>query len=122
MKKLAYALAVATGIAHVATQSVAQNAAAPASPGGPDASACLRGVPDQALAGRPRQQLALIRACVRMAVGARASCYSWLGRTLAVVTNGVFRERGCTRLRSARARTDCSAGAARMYDALVTFS
>ena len=40
MKKLAYALAVATGIALVATQSVAQNAAAPASPGGPDASAC----------------------------------------------------------------------------------
>lgn len=89
---------------------------------GLDASACLRGVPDQALAGRPRQQLALIRACGRMAADARASCYSWLGRTLAVVTNGTFSARGCTRLQGARARTECLAGAARMNDALVTFS
>src|ERR1041384_6961705 len=41
MQKLAYALAVATGVSLFAAQAVAQNAAAPASPGGgPDASAC----------------------------------------------------------------------------------
>ena len=32
-----------------------------------DAQACLRGVPDQALAGHPAQQLRLIRACARVA-------------------------------------------------------
>src|SRR5262245_40321418 len=40
MKKLAYAFAVATGIGLVAAQSLAQNAAAPVSPGGGDTTAC----------------------------------------------------------------------------------
>ena len=41
MQKLAYAFAVATGVALFAAHAVAQNAAAPASPGGAaDASAC----------------------------------------------------------------------------------
>jgi hypothetical protein len=78
---------------------------------GQDASACLRGVPDQALAGKPRRQLRLIRMC------RTGDCYAWLGRTLAVVTNGSFRCAALTRGRQA-----CAAGAARMRDALVTFS
>jgi hypothetical protein len=87
-----------------------------------DAAACLRGVPDQALAGHPAQQLRLIRECGRVVAGARSGCYGWLGRTLAVVTNGAFRVRGCTKLSAAVARRDCVSGAARMGDALVTFS
>jgi hypothetical protein len=86
-----------------------------------DAGACLRGVPDQALAGQAAQQLRLIRDCARMAAGARSGCYEWLGRTLAVVTNGAFRERGCTKL-SPGPRQACTAGALRMGAALVTFS
>ena len=86
-----------------------------------DAGACLRGVPDQALAGRAAQQLRLIRDCAHVAEGARSGCYEWLGRTLAVVTNGAFRERGCTRL-SPGPRRACMAGALRMNAALVTFS
>ena len=82
---------------------------------GADAAACVRGVPDQALARMPVAQLRLIRMC------ATADCYEWLGRTLAVVTNGSFARAGCTELRPA-ARRDCAAGAARMDDALVTFS
>ena len=85
-----------------------------------DAEACLRGVPDQALAGLPAKQLALIRAC-RTLRSARRDCYAWLGRTLAVVTNGAFRERGCTKL-DGTARRACLAGAGRMGQALVTFS
>jgi hypothetical protein len=88
---------------------------------GADAAACLRGVPDQAFEGQPAKQLALIRACGRIALAARSGCYEWLGRTLAVVTNGAFRERGCGRLRSS-ARLACLAGAKRMDAALVTFS
>ena len=78
---------------------------------GLDAHACVRGVADQALAGEPQRQLRLIRLCKT------ADCYAWLGRTLAVVTNGGFRCGGLVRGRSA-----CDEGAARIRDALVTFS
>jgi hypothetical protein len=78
---------------------------------GADASACLRGVPDQALAGEQSRQLRLIRLCRTQ------DCFRWLGRTLAVVTNGRFR---CTAL--ARGREACTTGEKRMDDALVTFS
>jgi len=81
---------------------------------GRDADACVRGIADQALAGEPVRQVALIRRC--RAIG--ADCYSWLGRTLAVVTNGAFR---CTVLVS-QARRACLAGRAQMNAALVTFS
>jgi hypothetical protein len=82
---------------------------------GADAAACVRGVPDQALSRKPAAQLRLIRMC------ATADCYEWLGRTLAVVTNGGFVRTGCTQLGPA-ARRSCTAGAGRMDDALVTFS
>jgi hypothetical protein len=88
---------------------------------GQDAAACVRGVPDQALAGRPSQQLRLIRNCSRMRAGVRRGCYEWLGRTLAVVTNGSFRERGCSALH-ASARRACVTGTREMNAALVTFS
>ena len=86
-----------------------------------DAKACLRGVPDQALAGEPAPQVRLIRACARLGARVRPDCYEWLGRTLAVVTNGTFRGRGCAKLASV-ARRDCVQGAGRMGAALVTFS
>jgi hypothetical protein len=79
--------------------------------GGRDAAACVRGVADQALAGRPARQLALIRKC------RTADCYKWIGRTLAVVTNGAFRCAALTQGRQA-----CLAGARQLNAALVTFS
>jgi hypothetical protein len=88
---------------------------------GEDAAACVRGVPDQALAGDPAGQLRLIRDCARVDRAARRGCYQWLGRTLAVVTNGTFRERGCTKLDPV-ARDACVTGSLKMNDALVTFS
>jgi hypothetical protein len=78
---------------------------------GLDARACVRGVADQALAGEPTQQVRLIRMC------RTSDCFAWLGRTLAVVTNGRFR---CAAL--TRGEVACKAGAAQMRDALVTFS
>jgi hypothetical protein len=82
---------------------------------GAEAAACVRGVPDQALARRPAAQLRLIRMC------RTADCYGWLGRTLAVVTNGAFAHLGCAELQPA-ARRSCVSGAGRMREALVTFS
>lgn len=76
-----------------------------------DSAACVRGVADQALAGRPARQLALIRMCRTQ------DCYRWIGRTLSVVTNGSFR---CDVL--THGRRACVQGAAEMRDALVTFS
>jgi hypothetical protein len=78
---------------------------------GLDESACVRGVADQALAGEPSRQLSLIRMC------RTNDCFGWLGRTLAVVTDGRF---SCAML--VRGRAACTSGAARMGRALVTFS
>jgi hypothetical protein len=89
---------------------------------GADAAACLRGVPDQALSRQPARQLRLIRECSQMVRDARGACYEWLGRTLAVVTNGAFRHRGCPKLRGESAVRACVAGARRMDAALITFS
>jgi hypothetical protein len=79
----------------------------------------LRGVAVQALLGRPRAQLRLLRACARTPAHARVKCYAWFGRTLAVITDGRFR---CSRARPAAARQACVAGARRMGAPLVTFS
>ena len=87
-----------------------------------DAISCLRGVRVQDLPARPGAQLGLIRLCRTMPASGRRGCYEWFGRTLAVVTNGAFRVRGCSTLAPRRARAACSAGARRMNDALVTFS
>jgi len=78
---------------------------------GLDARACTRGVADQALAGEPSRQLRLIRMC------RTRDCFDWIGRTLAVVSNGRFR---CDALTQGRAA--CADGASRVRDALVTFS
>jgi hypothetical protein len=51
-----------------------------------------------------------------------AECYRWLGKTLAVVTDGAFGDEGCPQLRSGSARRECAAGADSMDEALETFS
>ena len=64
----------------------------------------------------------LIRRCAVFTGAPRAACFRWLGKTLAVLTDGEFARSGCPRLAAARARELCRAGARRMNDALVTFS
>jgi hypothetical protein len=64
----------------------------------------------------------LIGRCDRFRAAARAACYAWLGKALAVLTDGRFARDGCPRLETAAARRECLAGAATMDDALVTFS
>jgi hypothetical protein len=63
----------------------------------------------------------VIRNCNLFPGATRSACYFWLGKTLAVVTNGGFRRDGCPRL-ALRARADCVAGARSMNGPLVTFS
>ena len=83
-----------------------------------DASSCVRGAAVQAVAGRRRAQARLVRACTRFPRAARADCYAWLGRTLAVVTDGRFR---CASA-ATPARQACARGASRSKRALFTFS
>ncbi len=58
-----------------------------------------------ALAGRPFEQLRLIRTCGDLPTTTRAWCYRWFGRTLAVAHRRGFRPSGCPQLepRSTRA-------------------
>jgi hypothetical protein len=87
-----------------------------------DAASCIRGTKVQNLLGSsPATLVRLIRRCGLFAGATRSACYRWLGKTLAVVTDGEFGRLGCPRL-AAAPRRECEAGAGRMNDALVTFS
>jgi hypothetical protein len=88
-----------------------------------DAANCVRGTKVQNLLGYPTSAYVdLIRRCAVFTGAPRAACFRWLGKTLAVLTDGEFARAGCPRLGSARARRHCRAGAATMDAALVTFS
>jgi len=88
-----------------------------------DAADCVRGTKVQNLLDAPTAAyLELIDRCSRFAVAARAPCYRWLGKALAVLTDGEFGREGCGRLRAPVARRECEAGARSMEEALVTFS
>jgi hypothetical protein len=88
-----------------------------------DAAACVRGTKVQNLLGRADADfVGLVERCAELPAGARDPCRRWLGRVLAVVTDGAFARDGCPRLRDAAARRACAAGAARADEALETFS
>jgi hypothetical protein len=90
-----------------------------------DAKSCVRGTKAQNLLdAEESEHVRLIEGCRRFGAhgGVRDACYAWLGKTLAVLTDGRFAQSGCPQLRGAGARRACAAGAARMEDALVTFS
>jgi hypothetical protein len=88
-----------------------------------DAVSCVRGTKVQNLLGHPTSAYVdLISRCPVFVGAARAACFRWLGKTLAVLTDGRFARVGCPRLEPARARQQCRAGAERMEAALATFS
>jgi hypothetical protein len=88
-----------------------------------DAASCIRGAKVQNLLDSPMNvHVRLIGRCELFRGATRAACYRWLGKTLAVVTDGEFARAGCPELAAADARRHCRAGGRRMNDALVTFS
>ena len=90
--------------------------------GGADAVSCIHGTKVQNLLGSPTATyVRVIRGCARFSGATRDACYTWLGKTLSVVTDGRFRRAGCTAL-AAAARRACIAGARTMNGPLVTFS
>jgi hypothetical protein len=88
-----------------------------------DAVGCVRGTKVQNLLEYPTSaHVDLISRCAVFTGPPRAACYRWLGKTLAVLTDGKFARTGCPRLASGRARELCREGARSMEEALVTFS
>ena len=89
---------------------------------GPDALSCIHGTKVQNLLRYPiGTYVGVIQGCNRFAGATKAACYSWLGKTISVVTNGRFRTIGCTKL-APDARRACVAGARSMNGPLETFS
>jgi hypothetical protein len=88
-----------------------------------DAANCVRGAKAQNLQDAPVEAyVRLIDGCRRFAAAARGACYEWLGKALAVLTDGEFGRTGCPQLTGAAARRACEAGARRIDEPLVTFS
>jgi hypothetical protein len=76
----------------------------------------------QNLLGEPPAALVdLIGRCELFGGATREGCYRWLGKTIAVVTDGAFADEGCPQLEPGAERL-CRDGAASMDAALVTFS
>lgn len=89
----------------------------------PDAASCVRGTKVQNLQDAPAEtHVRLVEGCGPFAPAARGACYRWLGKAVAVLTDGEFERTGCPRLGDPAARRECEAGARTMEDALVTFS
>jgi hypothetical protein len=92
-------------------------------PAAADQASCARATKVQNLLGKPAARFVrIVDGCSRFAAAARAPCYRWLGRAVAVLTDGEFARAGCPRLRGALARRECGAGARTMDHALETFS
>jgi hypothetical protein len=89
----------------------------------PDGASCIRGTKVQNLRGSSiGDYVRLISRCDQFGAETRPACYRWLGKTIAVVTDGRFLRAGCPSLDSPAARSECAAGARSMEEALVTFS
>lgn len=84
---------------------------------------CVRGVKVQNLLGASEDAFVrLIEGCRLFSDShPRRACYSWLGKTITVVTDGAFARSGCARL-AGDARRECALGARSVDDALETFS
>jgi hypothetical protein len=87
-----------------------------------DAESCVRGTKVQNLLDYPTEAFVDLIGRCELVRAARGACYRWLGKTLAVLTDGEFERAGCPRLQAAPARRQCRAGAQSMNEALVTFS
>jgi hypothetical protein len=88
-----------------------------------DAVACIRGTKAQNLLGASTATyVRLVGGCERFAGPVRRACYRWLGKAVAVLTDGAFGRDGCPVLEPEDARHLCAAGAREFESALVTFS
>ena len=75
-------------------------------------SRCIRGTKAQNLLGASTAAyVRLIGRCELFAGATRTACYRWLGKAVAVLTDGAFEREGCPLLERPDARRWCLAGA-----------
>ena len=90
---------------------------------GAEAVSCIHGTKVQNLiASPPEQHVTLLSGCDGFPAATRLECYRWLGKVLAVLTNGEFEQYGCGSAPDAGARRACVQGAGELDEPLVTFS
>jgi hypothetical protein len=90
---------------------------------GEEAVSCIRGTKVQNLIASPPEELvALLRRCDAFPPEPELACYRWLGKVMAVLTNGAFEGYGCDAAPDARTRRACLQGVAEIDEPLVTFS
>ena len=90
---------------------------------GEDVLSCIRGTKVQNLITSPGDELvALLRQCDSFPGATGLGCYRWLGKVLAVLTNGEFEHFGCPAAPSVPARRACVEGVRRSDEPLETFS
>lgn len=90
---------------------------------GDEAVSCIHGTKVQNLiASPPEEHIALLGSCDGFPGATRLECYRWLGKVLAVLTNGAFEQYGCGSVPGARSRRACVEGAGEIDEPLVTFS
>jgi hypothetical protein len=91
--------------------------------GGEDVLSCIRGTKVQNLIASPGEELvALLRRCDAFPAATGLACHRWLGKVLAVLTNGEFEQFGCPAASSEPSRRACVQGARASDEALETFS
>jgi hypothetical protein len=91
--------------------------------GGQEAVSCIHGTKVQNLIASPPEDLvALVLQCQGFPAGTALACYRWLGKVLAVLTNGEFEAFGCPQIPGAAGRRACRDGARSSDEPLVTFS
>jgi hypothetical protein len=78
--------------------------------------------PQNLIVSPPEDLVALIRQCDGFGRATRLACYGWLGKVLAVLTDGQFEQYGCESLAEGPARRACLRSAGEIDEPLVTFS
>ena len=88
-----------------------------------DQVSCIHGTKVQNVIDYPLSTyLAIISRCDLFTGSVREACYRWLGKTLAVITNGAFERTGCPSIEEPAMARACVAGARSMDEPLETFS
>jgi hypothetical protein len=90
---------------------------------GEEAESCIRGTKVQNLIASPAEEhVALLQGCDAFPGATGLFCYRWLGKVMAVLTDGAFIAYGCSSAPDARTRRACEQGAGEIDEPLVTFS
>ena len=88
----------------------------------PPPTACAACACPTSTRARATSRCGFIRRCANVWHGSQNACYRWMGMALNVVTNGEFKDDGCSELLFDATRDACKDGAGAYDGPLETFS